>query len=77
MATPEHPSTRDKIRLGAAGVLFVLLALFVLKNTDETNVDFVVTDVEVPLIFVLIGTAVTGAVASSLVQFVLRRRRRD
>lgn len=76
----ERPSLSDRravdtLRLAAAGVLGVLLVLFVVMNTDETKVDFVVTDVDMPLIFVLIGTAVLGAVISHLGLFVYRRRR--
>lgn len=68
-------STRDTMRLAAAGVLGVLLALFVLMNTDKTKVDFVVTDTELPLIFVLIGTALVGALTSHLGLYVWRRRK--
>lgn len=73
-ARPER-SGRDTMRLAAAGVLGILLALFVLMNTDKTKVDFVVTDTELPLIFVLIGTAIVGAITSHLGLYVWRRRR--
>lgn len=69
-------TTMDNLRLGAAAVLGLLLALFVLMNTDKTRVDFVVTDVRMPLIFVLIGTAAVGAATSHLGLYVWRRRRR-
>ena len=72
---PPPKSPKDQARLGAAVVLVVLLVIFVLQNTDKTDVDFIFTDVKMPLIFVLIGTAFVGAAASSLLQFVLRRRR--
>jgi len=68
-------STRDTLRLAAAGVLGILLALFVLMNTDKTKVDFVVTDVKLPLFIVLVGTAITGAVISHLGLYVWRRHR--
>ena len=71
---PER-SASEQVRLGAAGVLLVILAIFVLKNTDRTRVDFVFTDVRMPLIFVLIGTAVVGAATSHLLMWVYRRRR--
>lgn len=65
----------DTLRLAAAGVLGILLALFVVMNTDKTKIDFVVTDVKLPLVIVLIGTAITGAVISHLGLYVWRRRR--
>ena len=68
-------SAQDTLRLIAAGILGILLALFVLMNTDKTKVDFVVTDTELPLVIVLIGTAITGAVISHLGLYVWRRRR--
>lgn len=84
MAAQEHQrneqasnerNTMDNIRLVASIALGVLLLLFVLMNTDKTRVDFVVTDVRMPLIFVLLGTAIVGAVTSHLGLYVLRRRR--
>jgi uncharacterized integral membrane protein len=68
-------SRPDTLRLAAAAVLVILLTLFVLMNTDKTRVDFVVTDTELPLFIVLLGTAITGAVISHLGLYVWRRRR--
>jgi uncharacterized integral membrane protein len=68
-------SAVDTLRLAVAAVLGIMLALFVLMNTDKTKVDFVVTDVKLPLVIVLIGTAITGAVISHLGLYVWRRRR--
>ncbi len=65
----------DTLRLAVAAVLVILLTLFVLMNTDKTRVDFVVTDTELPLFIVLLGTAITGAVISHLGLYVWRRRR--
>ena len=74
---PPPPGRRgpDTFRLAAAAVLVILLALFVLMNTDKTKVDFVVTDTELPLFIVLVGTAITGALISHLGLYVWRRRR--
>ena len=72
---PPDRGGRDTLRLAAAGVLGVLLALFVFMNTDKTKVDFLVADTELPLIFVLLGTAVAGALISHLALYVWRRRR--
>ena len=72
---PPQRSGPDTLRLAVAGVLGILLALFVLMNTDKTRVDFVVTDTELPLFIVLIGTALVGALISHLGLYVWRRRR--
>lgn len=84
MSTPERyepqPAERDlkdNIRIVATIALFVLLALFVILNTDDTNVDFIFTDADAPLIFVLIGTAIAGAIVSHLGQYLIRRRRQQ
>jgi uncharacterized integral membrane protein len=62
---------RDRARLVAALVLFVLLVAFVLKNTDEVRVSFVFFDHKTRMIYVLIVTAFVGIVLDRLWQ---RRR---
>jgi uncharacterized integral membrane protein len=66
-------SKKDTARLVAGAVLLVLLVLFVVANTDKTRIDFLVTDVQLPLIGVLAVTAVLGAVVYELFRF--RRNR--
>jgi uncharacterized integral membrane protein len=58
-------------------VLVVALLGFALANTEETTVSFVFFDVTAPLIFVLLGTAVLGAVVGGLLGHLRRRRRGD
>jgi uncharacterized integral membrane protein len=68
----ERRDNRETAKLVAIIVLLVVLLAFVIDNTNEVNVGFVFTDFEVPLIFVLIVTAIIGAVIDRLW---LRRRR--
>jgi uncharacterized integral membrane protein len=49
-------------------VLVVVLAAFVIDNHQSVNVGFVVHDFDVPLIFVLVVTAIVGAVIDRLWQ---------
>ena len=65
---------RETARLVIVIVLVVLLIAFVLDNTNEVNVGFVFTDFTLPLIFVLVATAIVGALIDRLLQ--ARRRRR-
>jgi uncharacterized integral membrane protein len=65
---------RDTAKIVVVILLIVVLAAFALANTDEVDVDFVVTDVTLPLIFVLIGTAIVGGLIDRLIK--VRRRRR-
>lgn len=67
-------SAGDLARLVPAAILLIVLVVFALANTDDTEVDLLVTDTEAPLIVVLLATAVVGALIASLLRF--RRRRR-
>lgn len=77
--SPEHGSSgrsaADLARLVPAAVLAIVLLVFGLANTDDTEVDLLVTDTEAPLIVVLLATAIVGALIASLLRF--RRRRKD
>ena len=57
--------------VGVAAIVILLLA-FVLSNRDDVNIDFLVFDINVALIWVLVGTALFGAAAG----FLLGRRSR-
>ena len=59
--------------IGTVAIVVLLLA-FVLSNRDEVNIDFLVFDIDVALIWVLVGTAVLGAAAGFLLG---RRSRKD
>lgn len=62
-----------KVRIAAALVLLALLVAFVLDNTDSVTVGFVFTDRRVPLIFVLLVTAVVGALIDRIVTWARHR----
>jgi uncharacterized integral membrane protein len=53
----------------------IVLIAFVIDNTRKVKVGFVFTDFTLPLIFVLVATAVLGALIDRLLQ--ARRRRRN
>jgi uncharacterized integral membrane protein len=75
--TDEHRGgdTRDTARIVVAVVLVAALVAFVVDNIDSVKVGFVFTDREIPLIFVLVATALIGAILDRLVQYAVRRRR--
>lgn len=62
------------LRLALGAVILVLLTLFVVVNTEDVTVQFLVGEVTLPLVVVLLVTAVLGAVISSLF-FASRRRK--
>lgn len=59
--------------VGVAAIVVLLLA-FVLSNRDDVNIDFLVFDINMALIWVLLGTALFGAAAGFLLG---RRSRKD
>ncbi len=63
--------TADLVRHLPAAILVVLLAAFAIDNRRKVTVGFVFTDKRVPLVFVLLATALIGAALGAL----LRRRR--
>jgi uncharacterized integral membrane protein len=75
--TDEHRrlDNRDTARLVVAVVLVAALVAFVVDNIDSVKVGFVFTDRDIPLIFVLVATALIGAILDRLVQYAVRRRR--
>ncbi len=65
---------RELIRLAGAAALVLVLVAFVIDNRHTVRVGFVVTDRRVPLIFVLVVTAVLGAVIDRLLRWKHRRK---
>jgi uncharacterized integral membrane protein len=59
-----------------AGVLAVLLVIFVFQNTDDVPVTFYFWTFTGPLWLVLLATIVVGLVALELATTVLRRRKK-
>jgi uncharacterized integral membrane protein len=68
-----HPiqRTADVFRLTLAALIALALIVFALANTDDTRIDYLVDDTTAPLIAVMAGSAVAGALIAAL----LRRRR--
>lgn len=77
--SPEVPSRSAVVikwaRLAAAVVIVGLLVAFVVDNSEKVQVGFVFFHAEVRLIWVLVITAVLGAIADRLVPKVYRHRR--
>ncbi|MDA8341195.1 MAG: LapA family protein [Actinomycetota bacterium] len=73
--TRSRPS-RDVVRLVAAGVIVVVLVAFVLDNSQSVKLGFVFASATVPLIWVLIATALVGAGLDRLVVWRRRQHRR-
>ena len=69
----QQRNRRDIARVIAALVIVAILVAFVVKNSEKVNVSFVFFSAHVRLIWVLLVTAVLGALADRL--FLWRRRR--
>jgi uncharacterized integral membrane protein len=65
---------RPSGRQVGAGIGALIVLVFALANLEDANVDFVVADVTLPLFFVVVGSALIGAVAGALLS---RHRHRD
>ncbi|MDQ6698375.1 MAG: LapA family protein, partial [Actinomycetota bacterium] len=66
------PRSADLVRHLPAAILVIVLVAFAVDNRRKVTVGFLVTDKRVPLVFVLVATAVIGALVGAL----LRHRRR-
>ena len=65
-------------RFYLAGLLALLAAIFVIQNTEQTNVTFLFADTTMPLFFALIITLALGAMIGWLTPRVRRSgRERD
>lgn len=73
MAEEKVRDTRTTMRIVAGLVLFALLIAFVVDNTDDVEVGFVFGDAGVPMIFVLVVTAIIGALLDRIATWVRRR----
>ncbi len=61
-------------RIGGLGVLIVYALFFFLMNRETVEINLVVTTASIPLIWVLVGVFVLGALVMYLAQLLLRRR---
>jgi uncharacterized integral membrane protein len=70
-----RPSRQNNTRLIVALVVTVLLVIFAIQNTREVRIDFLFFTWDSRMIYVIIVSAVAGAIAGALVQRARRRRR--
>jgi uncharacterized integral membrane protein len=63
-------------RLIAAAVITALVLVFAFQNSRRVKIDYIVIERESRLIFIILGSAVLGAIAGALVRRARRRRER-
>ncbi|HEX4244084.1 MAG TPA: LapA family protein [Acidimicrobiales bacterium] len=68
---------KDIVRIVAALVIVIVLVAFVVKNSEKVTVSFVFFSANVRLIWVLVVTAILGALADRLLLWRRRKARRD
>ena len=66
---------RRFVKPGLWTLLGIYVLLFVLKNKEDVNIDFVFFSALVPLIWILLGLLVVGGLLTIGGQWLLRRRR--
>ena len=71
------PSKDRSWRFYAAIVIAAIALLFIIQNSQEVEVDFIVATTSTPLFFVLAITFALGALAGWLWPHVRRDRRRE
>lgn len=69
----DRPHWRETGRLLGAVVLGALLALFAVLNGQSVRIHWIVTTTHVPMIVVIVGCGLVGAICSWLIA---RRRRK-
>jgi uncharacterized integral membrane protein len=70
------PNRRQIARLVVILVVVALVLWFAFANSQRVTVDFIVTERRSRLIFVILGSAVLGAIAGALLRRI-RHRERD
>ena len=71
-----EPGWRPTAREVFAILIFVIVLVFALVNTETTNIDFVFAQVTTPVFFVIAFPALLGFIAGLIVQRRRLRRRR-
>ena len=61
----------ETVKLGVSALIILVLIIFAVSNSGKVRVELLVADPEIRLIFVILGSAVAGALIAAL----LRRRR--
>jgi uncharacterized integral membrane protein len=62
----EERSLGDNLRIGGGVALLLGLALFLVQNFDEAQINFLWFDWELPLVFALLLSAAVGSLATWL-----------
>jgi uncharacterized integral membrane protein len=65
---PKPADRRRQVRIGAAIVLVALLLIFGFENSERVKIDFILFDRESRLIYIIIGSAIVGAIVAALVR---------
>lgn len=73
----QPPSRENQTRLIVALIVAVLLVIFAIQNRHRVSVDFLFLSWDGRVIYVIIVSAIAGALTGWLVQRTRRRRRRD
>lgn len=71
-----EPERRSRAGLIAFALVVVALVVFVVQNTPDVEVTWLVFDATAPLWLVIIVSAVAGALLSEIAAFAIRRSRR-
>lgn len=69
--------TSDTVRLVIALIIAILLVAFIVDNVKTVRVGFVFFDANIGLIWVLIATALLGALIDRLIMWGVGRRNRN
>ncbi len=56
-------------------ILLFIFAVFAIINTQEVSINFLFTDVTIPLIIVILGSFILGAVTTALTAWRSRRKK--
>ena len=72
--TPKQGGVSPALIIG--GVIAVVLLVFIIQNSNDAEVTWLVTDTTTPLWLVILASAVLGYVVGRLVEIGWRRRRR-
>jgi uncharacterized integral membrane protein len=78
VARPSKPQRqRPPARLIVAGIAAVLVLWFAIVNWQRVTIDYIFFERESRLFFVILGSALLGALAGALLRRARRRDRRD
>jgi uncharacterized integral membrane protein len=71
------PRQRPPMRLIVGGIAAVLVLWFAIANWQRVTIDYIIFERESRLFFVILGSALLGALAGALLRRARRRDRRD